>query len=268
MKHKDDPYIESLYYISILYPMILHIVEFAAYSPTHPILKKLSKYYLQFKAYLHEVTSNNEMLSRYMTIIDELPLSLDTEDLLEWNTTSSLSTNNYIQELHQLTQKYDVASFTPSKSFQEAIKHVETYLQLSPSPNEARLQDENKELIDMLININKQQQGKIIIYSDGWVEFYSPKKVYRGEFGVKTNNFKLLEAFSHYTPNTIVSYEELALKLNPVRQHAIDNDVVRRVTDTISYIRKIMEVNEDDDMFISSNGYGVKYSVEVESNRH
>ena len=90
-------------------------------------------------------------------------------------------------------------------------------------------------------------------------------KKYEAAFKVNTLSAKLLDYFSE-RPGVIFKVSELEVILDKVRENSKFVDPDRRIRSTIQYIRRKLGYLLDEDLFLISNGFGIR-KIEVEIKR-
>jgi len=90
-------------------------------------------------------------------------------------------------------------------------------------------------------------------------------KKYEATFKVNTLNAKLLDYFTD-RPGVIFKVPELEAILDKVRENSKFVDPDRRIRSTIQYIRHKLGCPLDEDLFLISNGFGIR-KIEVEIKR-
>ena len=142
----------------------------------------------------------------------------------------------------------------------EAFITIDSWLKYPHYPQNPVLRKNFSTLEIKIKKINQSATSKIIIDKNGATTYSSAiGTTYNGYLKPNSNSYKLLKYLSTDI-GKVHSAIEINKVLNKTRRGA-NEDPKRRVTDTITSIRENLRLHSNNDIFIVSNGYGLKYPI-------
>lgn len=120
---------------------------------------------------------------------------------------------------------------------------------------------------EMEMKVLNQQlipRGRLTFYPRTGKLIYTPEKGSKREanFSIKSNPYLLIK-YLVGNPGTVFDVGSLAKRLNAPREGGESSTHDRRVRDTVKPIRAALDLNDENDIFIVDNGYGLNSDVEI-----